>query len=38
VKTRRSWAGFALGDGLGGGAILCAALVETGLGWALGLD
>jgi hypothetical protein len=38
VKTRRSFLGLALGLGLGIGAILCAGLVEAGLGWALGVD
>jgi hypothetical protein len=38
VKTRRSWAGLALGLGLAAGAILCAGLAEAGLGWLLGVD
>src|SRR5947208_2433576 len=38
VKTRRSWAGLALGLGLAAGAVLCAGLAEACLGWAVGLD
>ena len=38
VKTRRSWAGLALGLGLAAGAILSAGLVEQALSWALGVD
>ena len=38
VKTRRSWAGLALGLGVTAGAILCVGLVEAGLSWALGVD
>src|SRR3954471_4141528 len=38
VKTRRSWAGLALGLSLAAGAILCAGLAEAGLSWVLGVD
>jgi hypothetical protein len=38
AKTRRSWAGLGLGLGLAAGAVLCAGLLETALGWALGVD
>ena len=38
VKTRRSWAGLALGLGAALGAILCSALAESALSWALGVD
>jgi len=38
VKTRRSWAGLALGLAAALGAILCAALAESALSWLLGLD
>jgi hypothetical protein len=38
TKTRRSFWGLALGLGLGMGAILCAGVVEAGVGWALGVD
>jgi hypothetical protein len=38
AKTRRSLAGLALGLGFGAGAILCASIAETCLGWVLGVD
>jgi hypothetical protein len=38
AKTRRSLLGWALGLALAAGAILCAALAEAALGWALGVD
>ncbi|HEX3777419.1 MAG TPA: hypothetical protein VHV51_23265 [Polyangiaceae bacterium] len=37
VKTRRSLAGLGLGLGYAAGAVLCSALAEAGLAWALGV-